>query len=70
MSSNAYSELGGTSGPRRWPRAYTEAIAKPCPRCHAKPLQLCTNPVTPWKQHQAKVPCLVRITALRTAHAA
>lgn len=60
MASEAYLDYAGHVS-RRWPSAYDEVIAKPCPRCHAKPLELCTNPVTPWKRNRAKVPCIARI---------
>ena len=46
MASEAYEDLGGTAE-RRWPPAYSEglAIAKPCPDCHARPMDLCVNPI-------------------------
>lgn len=60
MTSEAYTEIGGGSR-RPWPRAYNEVIAKGCPRCHAKPLELCTNPYRLRTPHKAKIPCLARI---------
>jgi hypothetical protein len=60
MTSEAYVESTGR-GVRRWPRAYNAVISKPCPRCHAKPLELCTNPERRTKKYGAKIPCLARI---------
>lgn len=61
VTSEAYVDYAGQTPRARWPRTYNEVIQYACPRCHAKPLELCTNPVRPRNRHQAKAPCLARL---------
>lgn len=61
MRTESYMETGDRAA-RKWPRSYDKVIAKPCPRCGAKPLQMCNNPLTVRRgyMHRAKVPCIAR----------
>ena len=57
MSSEVYLDMVGELERVPWPPVYNAVIDRPCPRCHANPYELCTNPAT---GRGAKAPCLVR----------
>lgn len=61
MVSNSYEETVGITE-RRWPASYNTCISHECPRCKAKPMQVCTQR----SEFHAQViekghPCLVRM---------
>lgn len=59
MSSELYEDIVGEPAPS-WPRTYDTCIKHACPRCSAKPFELCRNPERLVQGRGSKTPCLVR----------
>jgi hypothetical protein len=59
MANDAYLDIvGGVD--HIWPPSYNAVIDRTCGRCHAKPYEMCINPIS---GQPAKAPCIIRGSA-------